>query len=176
MPPSPIAIASKLRRFYHFVVYILCLQLATTAYFGRRGPGSGMLSTMLRHAGALYQTPISKGRCLPSHIYGNIYNASSRISKSLNFSGGYKKPHWQGTYNKFGALKASIATVMEGRSKDMFAPVSGRLERTWEAALPEEMLGKRKPGETLPNLIKSIPTFLRSNYGILSIQFGEPAL
>ena len=38
----------------------------------------------------------------------------------------------------------------------------------------EEMLGKRKPGETLPNLIKSIPTFLRSNYGILSIQFGEP--
>ena len=77
---------------------------------------------------------------------------------------------------KFGALKTSIEPALDGRIEDInFVPISIDFERTLEESLYlDEMLGKRKPGETLSNLVKSAPLLLKANYGYLSLQFGEP--
>ena len=136
-----------------------------------------MLSTMLRHAGAFFIKRPFPNDVIYQAIFTEYVQRLLQDKQVLEFFlEGTRSRTGKALTPKFGALKASIATVMEGRAKDiMFVPVSIDFERTWEATLySEEMLGKRKPGETLPNLIKSIPTFLRSNYGILSIQFGEP--
>jgi 1-acyl-sn-glycerol-3-phosphate acyltransferase len=139
--------------------------------------GLGVLSTMLRHAGAFFIK-----RPFPNDVvYQAIFN--EYIQRLLEdkqvvefFLEGTRSRTGKTLTPKFGALKTSIAAAVDGRVKDvMFVPVSIDFERTWEASLySDEMLGKRKPGETLPNLLKSIPTFLKSNYGFLSIQFGEP--
>eukprot|EP00943_MAST-04B_sp_MAST-4B-sp1_P001517 g1517.t1 len=139
--------------------------------------GLGILSQMLRNAGAFFIK-----RPFPNDIvYQAIFN--EYIQRLLEdkqivefFLEGTRSRTGKTLAPKFGALKTSITAAIDGRVKDiMFVPVSIDFEKTWEASIySEEMLGKSKPGETLPNLIKSIPAFLKSNYGFLSIQFGEP--
>ena len=139
--------------------------------------GLGMLSTMLRHAGAFFiKRPFPNDvvyQAIFTEYVQRLLQDKQVIEFFLRVQEAARAKHFT---PKFGALKASIATVMEGRSKDiMFVPVSIDFERTWEATLySEEMLGKRKPGETLPNLIKSYPNVSKIKLCILSIQFGEP--
>lgn len=78
-------------------------------------------------------------------------------------------------YPKTGLLSVLVDAVVEDHVPDvLLVPVSISYEKLFEGNFNMEMIGKPKEKETLWNTMKSIVKMLGSNYGSMSISFGEP--
>jgi glyceronephosphate O-acyltransferase len=139
--------------------------------------GLGPLSEMMRGAGAFFIKREFSQDPLYSAVFEEYIQRLLLDNQCVEFFlEGTRSRTGKTLAPKFGALKTSIEPVLDGRVEDIhFIPVSIDFERTLEETLySDEMLGKRKPGETLLNLVKSAPLLMSANYGYLSLQFGEP--
>ena len=139
--------------------------------------GLGPLSKLMRSAGAFFIKRNFSSDPLYTSVFESYVQHLLMDNQCLEFFlEGTRSRTGKTLTPKFGALKTSIEPALDGRIEDInFVPISIDFERTLEESLYlDEMLGKRKPGETLSNLVKSAPLLLKANYGFLSLQFGEP--
>lgn len=115
--------------------------------------GLGSLSTMLRSAGAFFIKREFSGDPLYVAIFEEYLQRLLLDTHCLEFFlEGTRSRTGKTLTPKFGALKTTIEPFLDGRVKDIcFVPVSIDFERILEENLySDEMLGRRKPGDSPP--------------------------
>ena len=136
-----------------------------------------VIGTLLRKGGAFFARRSFRGNALYSAVFseymaqlvGGGYSIEYFIEGGRSRTGRLLPP-------KGGALVMTLrAYLREPRKPVLFQPVYIGYEKLMEgSSYLEELSGKAKKKESIWQLLWSIPKVLRSNYGQVVVNFGEP--
>ncbi len=136
-----------------------------------------VIGTLLRKGGAFFARRSFRGNALYSAVFseymaqlvGGGYSIEYFIEGGRSRTGRLLPP-------KGGALAMTLrAYLREPRKPVLFQPVYIGYEKLMEgSSYLDELSGKQKKKESIWQLLWSIPQVLRSNYGQVVVNFGEP--
>lgn len=136
-----------------------------------------VIGTLLRKGGAFFARRSFRGNALYSAVFseymaqlvGGGYSIEYFIEGGRSRTGRLLPP-------KGGALVMTLrAYLREPRKPVLFQPVYIGYEKLMEGnSYLDELSGKQKKKESIWQLLWSIPQVLRSNYGQVVVNFGEP--
>ncbi|WP_233580264.1 MULTISPECIES: glycerol-3-phosphate 1-O-acyltransferase PlsB [Luteimonas] len=136
-----------------------------------------VIGTLLRKGGAFFARRSFRGNALYSAVFseymaqlvGGGYSIEYFIEGGRSRTGRLLPP-------KGGALVMTLrAYLREPRKPVLFQPVYIGYEKLMEgSSYLDELSGKAKKKESIWQLLWSIPKVLRSNYGQVVVNFGEP--
>lgn len=134
------------------------------------------LGSFFRRTGAFFMRRTFKDDKLYAAVFERYVTELIRTGTSIEFfPEGTRSRTGKMLMPRFGILKMLVDAYREGAAADMmFVPISLDYERIIEASAYErELMGAEKKAEDVRGLLKTT-SVLRSRYGRVHIQFGEP--
>ncbi|UPG85812.1 glycerol-3-phosphate 1-O-acyltransferase PlsB [Luteibacter aegosomatis] len=136
-----------------------------------------VVGSILRRCGAFYLRRNVKGSPLYSAVFAEYMGQLIARGHSIEyFIEGGRSRTGRLQPPKGGTLSMTVRAFLRQRAKPvLFQPVYIGYERIIEgASYTAELSGKPKQGETIWQLLSSIPRLFRTNFGHVTVNFGEP--
>lgn len=136
-----------------------------------------LVGAVLRRCGAFYLRRNTKGSPLYSAVFAEYMGQLIARGHSIEyFIEGGRSRTGRLQPPKGGTLSMTVRAFLRQRSRPvLFQPVYIGYERIIEgASYIAELSGTPKTGETLWQLLASIPRLLRTDHGRVTVNFGEP--
>ena len=138
--------------------------------------GLAKASDLLRRSGAFFIKRSFRGDILYSSVLRSYVQSLLLNSQTVEFFiEGTRSRSGKMLQPRHGMLDMALEPVLNGQLENMWlVPVAMDYERPFETLLySSELLGRRKPKETISNLLKSAQ-ILRQSFGRISLSFGQP--
>ena len=136
-----------------------------------------LVGAVLRRCGAFYLRRNVKGSPLYSTVFAEYMGQLIARGHSIEyFIEGGRSRTGRLQPPKGGTLSMTVRAFLRQRSRPLlFQPVYIGYERIIEgSSYISELSGEPKKGETVWQLLASLPRLLRTNYGRVTVNFGEP--